>query len=171
MIHYILCLAPPSSVWCFQISPCKYIFMLILVEQLRRLTCHLVVTDTEYNLCHENHVYRGCFGTQMITYIASPLTLKYGVAGYQSKVVQNNKHNSIHTFTSQFCCLSWAFWSIPKWKRESKNISELRFPWVNPLVFKSNLNMILVSAVKEVHSVLPGDNLNNWVFSLFQSPR
>lgn len=54
--------------------------MLILVEQLRRLTYHLVVTDTEYNLCHENHVYRGCFGTQMITYIASPLTLKYGVA-------------------------------------------------------------------------------------------
>ena len=68
--------------------------MLILVEQLRRLTYHLAVTDTEYNLCHENHVYRGCFGTQMITYIASPLTLKYRVAGYQSKVVQNNKHNS-----------------------------------------------------------------------------
>lgn len=55
--------------------------MLILVEQLQRLTYHLVVTDTEYNLCHENHVYRGCFGTQMITYIASPLTLKYRVAG------------------------------------------------------------------------------------------
>lgn len=117
MIHYILCLAPPSSVWCFQISPCKYIFMLILVEQLRRLTYHLVVTDTEYNLCHENHVYRGCFGTQMITYIASPLTLKYGVAGYQSKVVQNNKHNSKLS-------------GLTSWHAFQKNLS--RNSWIDP---------------------------------------